>query len=129
MRVRSVAAVDGSLKMRDVTGAQVSELHAALHNVGLANVQALVNTQATRDIQLTGDASGKVDASWRKTFDTLVAHTDVEFKGTVTKAQAAPLSEEGMVHARYSAAKQEVSFDQSYIRLPQTHDQLERHRQ
>ena len=25
-----------------------------------------------------------------------------------------------MVHARYSAAKQEVSFDQSYIRLPQT---------
>ena len=121
LRARALGGgVDGSLKMHDVTGAQVSELHAALHNVGLANVQALVNTQATRDIQLTGDASGKVDASWRKTFDTLVAHTDVEFKGTVTKAQSAPLSEEGMVHARYSAAKQEVSFDQSYIRLPQT---------
>jgi translocation and assembly module TamB len=112
--------VDGSLKMHDITGAQVSELHAALHDLGLANIQALVNAEASKDLRLTGTASGKVDASWKKTFDTLVANTDVEFKGTVTKAQSPPLSEEGSVHARYSAAKQEASFDQSYIRLPQT---------
>src|SRR5207253_498205 len=80
--------VDGSLKMHDVTGAQVSELHAALHNVGLANIQALVNAQAAKDLRLTGAASGKIDASWRKSFDTLVAHTDAEFKGTITKAQS-----------------------------------------
>jgi translocation and assembly module TamB len=112
--------VDASLKMHDITGAQVSELHAALHDLGLANIQALVNAEASKDLGLTGAASGKVDASWRKTFDTLVAHTDVEFAGTVTKAQSAPLSEEGSVHATYSAAKQEASFDESYIRLPQT---------
>jgi translocation and assembly module TamB len=113
-------SIDGSVKMRDITGAQVSELHAAVHNVGLANIQALVNAAASKDLQITGAANGKVDASWRKTFETLVAHADAEFKGTVTKAQSAPLSEEGSVHAKYSAAKQEVAFDESYIRLPQT---------
>src|SRR5262249_17538949 len=112
--------VDGSLKMRDVTGAQVSELHAALHNLGLANIQRLLNEEATKDIELTGTANGKVDASWRKTFDTLVAHADAELKGTVTKAQSAPLSQEASVHATYSATKQELSFDQSYLKLPQT---------
>src|SRR5215813_162750 len=106
--------------MRDVTGAQVSELHAALHNLGLANIQRLLNAEATKDIELTGTANGKVDASWRKTFDTLIAHTDAELKGTVTKAQSAPLSQEASVHATYSAAKQELSFEQSFIRLPQT---------
>jgi translocation and assembly module TamB len=112
--------VNGSLKMHDVTGAQVSELHGALHDLGLANVQALVNAEAAKDLRLTGTVSGKVDANWKKTFDTLVATADAEFKGTVTKAQSAPINEEGSIHATYSAPKQEVSFDQSYIRLPQT---------
>src|SRR5262249_43853253 len=58
--------VDGSLKMHDVTGAQVSELHAALHNLGLANIQRLLNAEAAKDLELTGTANGKVDASWRK---------------------------------------------------------------
>jgi translocation and assembly module TamB len=121
--------LDGSFKMHDVTGAQISELHASLHNVALASVQALVNAQEMKDLRLTGTANATVDAGWRKTFDTLVAKTDADFKGAVTqwttaaveeKAQAPVLYEEGSVHAKYSAAAQEVSFDRSYIRLPQT---------
>jgi translocation and assembly module TamB len=124
--------LDGSLKMHDVTGAQISELHAALHNVSLASVQELVNAQEMKDLRLTGTANATVDAGWRKTFDTLVAKTDVEFNGMVTRlttpaarsAQPPLLYEEGSVHAKYSAAAQEVSFDRSYIRLPQTNINL-----
>jgi translocation and assembly module TamB len=119
--------LDGSFKMHDVTGAQISELHASLRNVALASVQALVNVKGMKDLRLTGTANATVDAGWRKTFDTLVAKTDADFKGTVTRTASAAgspqsplLPEEGNVHAKYSAAAQEVSFDRSYIRMPQT---------
>jgi translocation and assembly module TamB len=118
--------VDGSLKMQDVTGAQVTELHAAVHNVSLASLQALINAQAGPDLKLTGTANAKVDANWKKSFDGLVAHTDADFNGTVTGHSASTasqpllLTEEGKVSATYSAARQEISLQQSYIRLPQT---------
>jgi len=116
--------VNGSFKMRDVTGAQVSELHATLHDIALASIQALVNAEGMRDFRFTGTANAKVDAKWRKTFDTLTAHTDADFKGTIAPrnnaSQAAVLSEDGSIHADYSAAAQTVSFAQSYIRTPQT---------
>jgi hypothetical protein len=35
--------MNGTFRMHDITGAQVSELHATLHNVALASVQALAN--------------------------------------------------------------------------------------
>jgi translocation and assembly module TamB len=111
--------IEGGLKMHDVAGAQVAELHAAVHDMALASLQALVNPQAMKDLKLTGTANGKVDANWRKSFDTLVARTDAEFKGSVLRSNT-QLSEEGSLHAGYSAAKQEVTFDSSYIRMPQT---------
>lgn len=113
-------SIDGGLKMRDVAGAQIAELHAAVHDIALASVQALINAQAMKDFRVTGTARAQVDANWRKNLDTLTAHTDAEFKGSVTKVNSAPVSGDGNVHATYSAAKQEVSFDQTYIRLPQT---------
>jgi translocation and assembly module TamB len=118
--------VDGSLMMHDITGAQVTELHASVHNIALASLQALVNANAGQDLQLTGTANAKVDANWKKSFDTLVARTDTEFHGTVTAhttaiaSQPPLLTEEGKVRATYSAARQEISFEQSYIKLPQT---------
>lgn len=112
--------VDGSFKMHDVTGAQISELHASLHNVALSSIQSLVNPKAMKDLRLTGTANATVNADWRKTFDTLVAKTDADFKGTISRPNTTSITEDGSVHAKYSAAAQEVSFDRSYIRMPQT---------
>src|SRR5262249_1843818 len=116
--------MNGSFKMRDVTGAQVSELHATVHDIALASIQALVNAEGMRDFRFTGAANAKIDAKWRKTFDTLTANTDADFKGTIAPrnnaSQAAVLSNDGSIHADYSAAAQTVSFAQSYIRTPQT---------
>jgi translocation and assembly module TamB len=118
--------VEGSLRMNDVIGAQVTELHAAVHNVALESLQALVDAKAGQDLRLTGTANAKVDANWKKSFDALVAHTEAEFNGTVTgqttstASQPLLLTEEGKVRATYSAARQEISLEQSYIRLPRT---------
>jgi translocation and assembly module TamB len=118
--------IDGSLRMHDVTGAQVTELHATMHNIALASLQALVNAKPGNDLRLTGTANAKVDANWKKSLDTLVAHADTEFNGTVTghmnptASQPLLLREEGKLRGTYSAARQEISLDQSYIRLPQT---------
>ena len=114
-------ALNGNFKMHDVSGAQQAELHAVLNNVALAPVQKLANAQAAQKFQVTGSASGNVDATWRKTFDTLAAHTNATVQGTVSPkagGSAFPINSE--IHAEYSAPAQEVSLTNSFLKLPQT---------
>jgi translocation and assembly module TamB len=114
--------MSGSFKMRDITGTRMSELHARLHDIALASLQALVNAEAMRDFRLTGTTNATVDANWRKAFKNFTAHTDADFNGTIgaRNAAAQPISAEGSIHAGYSAGSQTVSFTRSYIRTPQT---------
>jgi translocation and assembly module TamB len=113
----------GSFKMRDVTGAQVSELHATLQDIALASLQALANAQAMKDFRVTGKANAKVDANWRKAFNTMTAHTDATAVGAVYDRAAGdrpPLLLDSSIHADYSATAQTVSFKESTIRSGQT---------
>src|SRR5207249_1974597 len=75
--------VNGTFKLHDVTGEQRAELHAAVNNIALAAVQSILNAQAARNFAVTGGATGTVDATWRKTFDNLTAHTDATLNGTI----------------------------------------------
>ena len=119
--------MNGSFKMHDVTGAQVSELHATLHNIALASIQALINPQAMKDFRLTGTTNANVDAKWRKAFDTLTARTDATAVGALYARPATnrpppqpsvPIN--ASVHADYSASGQTVTFNRSSIRAGQT---------
>jgi translocation and assembly module TamB len=120
-------SMDGSFKMRDVAGAQVAELHATLHNIALVSIQVLASAQAAREVQLTGTANGTLSAGWRKTFDTLVAHTNADLRGTVAprnSVEGNPASTsvpiEGKIQADYSASAQTVSFTRSFIQTAET---------
>src|SRR5205807_8240280 len=75
--------LNGTFKMHDVTGEQRAELHAAVNNIALAAVQGVLNAQAARNFVVTGGTTGTVDATWRKTFDNLAAHTDMTLNGTI----------------------------------------------
>jgi translocation and assembly module TamB len=111
--------MNGHFTMKDITGAQVSELQATLHDIALGSIQALVNPQAMRDLRLTGTANGNLNARWRKTFDTLTARTDAKAAGTAISRQASiPVTAD--IHAAYSAGAQTVSFTQSQIQSGQT---------
>lgn len=115
----------GSFKMHDVTGAQVSELHATLNKVALASIQALVNAQAMKDFRLTGTTDATIDAKWRKAFDTLTASTDATASGALYQRTARDKSQASVpikadLHADYSASGQTVTFNRSAIRTGQT---------
>src|SRR5262245_46819271 len=131
--------MNGSFKLHDITGTQVSELHATLHDVALAGIQALVNAQALRDFRLTGTTNATVDANWRKAFKNFTAHADATAVGTLYERPGAsrsasaitrsvknrPALQSGVpitaeIHAGYLAASQTVSFTRSYIQTPQT---------
>ena len=116
--------VNGNLKMQDIAGARVVDLHASLRNVALAGIQALVNPQAMRDFRLTGTANATVQGKWHKTLDTLTARMDATALGGLSQPQGNPTaSSVGItadIHAGYSAAAQTVTFAPSHIRSGQT---------
>jgi translocation and assembly module TamB len=119
--------MNGSFKMRDITGAQVSELHATLQNVALGSLQALASAKSMKDYRLTGTTNAKVDAAWRKTFDTLVAHTDATAQGELydrshgrIQGQQTGVPLRADLHASYSATADTISFAQSHIESGQT---------
>jgi translocation and assembly module TamB len=120
-------SMNGSLKMNDVTGAQISEFHGAFQNVALGSIQALLSPQAMKDYRLTGTANAKVDANWRKAFNTLTARTDATARGAVHQRAGTPGSPEAAsiplnadIHAAYSGTSETVSFTRSQIRSGQT---------
>jgi translocation and assembly module TamB len=118
--------INGSFAMRDVMGEQIAQVHATLQNIPLAGIQALVHPQGMQQFGVTGTADAKVDASWRKTFDTLTAHTDASAQGTLyqhktatpTAGASVPLN--AAIHADYSAASQTVTFTETSLQSGRT---------
>jgi translocation and assembly module TamB len=113
--------LNAGFKMHDVAGAQQGELHAVLHNIALSAVQKLANAQTVDKFGVTGNANANVDATWRKTFDSLAAHIDSDLQGTISaQAAASAFPVNGEVHGDYSATSQQISLNQSFLNLPQT---------
>jgi len=124
--------------MKNVGGNSQTNLNAALRGVSLADLTGALGASAS---QLKVTASGKLNAdataSWGKTFDDLVAHTDATVNGQVSgghnslnqpsppnsgtgmpASSAIPI--ESMIHATYSAKSGQLSLDKSYLHTPQT---------
>ena len=113
--------LSGAFTMRDITGASQSHLTAALKNISLTQLKAMMNSPALARAGLTGTVSATADATWGKTFNDLSARSDAVLKASLSSPQtntSVPL--DGVVHARYSAPAKQIALNQSYIRTPQT---------
>jgi translocation and assembly module TamB len=111
----------GSMTMRNVSGATQSHLHAQLRDVSLANLETLANSQSIQQVSLRGIVSANADAAWGKTLDDLVAHTDAMIQGRAAPGKGgASLPVNGGIHARYAAARREITFANSHVETPQT---------
>lgn len=112
----------GTMSMRDIAGASQSKLHAALRDVSLVSVKSLLNSPSLRTLKVDGRVNAIADATWGKTFNNLVAHTEATVRGSLAPAKdsgkAVPI--DGEVHARYLAANNEIALSQSYLRTAQT---------
>jgi uncharacterized protein involved in outer membrane biogenesis len=121
--------MNASFKMHEVTGAQVSELQATLNDFALARIREMVKSSPGSSGQALpageGKATARVKATWRKTFDTLIATVDATAAGQVVNGQSASQPLQADIHASYSAPAQTVSFANSYV-LPEPQRSLAR---
>ncbi|MCU1287153.1 MAG: hypothetical protein JWO13_3503 [Acidobacteriales bacterium] len=112
----------GAMTMRDIAGASQSQLRAALRGVSVADIKSLMPSTSLKTVALSGTANAQTTASWGKTLDNLVAHTDADIHAsaapTANKNTNVPL--DGVIHADYVAARKEIGLTNSYLRTPQT---------
>jgi translocation and assembly module TamB len=122
--------------MKDIGGNSHSEMTANLHNISLADAARLAGTKSAQPLNVSGVLNAEAKASWGKTFDDLVAHTDATIHGSaasVHPAEAINLSAandvppgptslpvESEIHATYTGANKQIALQQSYVHLPQT---------
>ena len=112
----------GNLKIHDLVGKSQSHLVADLRGVNVADLKAMMNSPALKQVALTGRVNADADATWGRTFDNLVAKTNATVKAAIasTGGSAAPVPLNGVIHASYANATKSIALADSYIRLPQT---------
>ena len=115
--------VTGTLTMRDITGNSQSRLRAALKGISLAQLRPVVKSTAAQQVALAGTINADADARWGKTLNNLTAIANAALQAQIAprgKANAQPVPVTGAIHARYLAAKKQISLTQSYVRMPNT---------
>lgn len=115
----------GTITMHDLTGSTRSHLSASLHGASLAalqkELQTGTHTFTLSQIALRGSLNATADARWGTTMKDLLARGDVTLQATVQPAQggtATPIN--GAIHLGYTGENGQLSFEQSYLRTPQT---------
>jgi translocation and assembly module TamB len=138
------AALGGTINaegsMKGLSGDTHSDLAVHVHGVSLADLtRALVPVAQTREINISGKLNADAKASWGKSLDNLMAHTDAALFGQVHQprnaVRQAPVDSTGAtnavastssfpfesaIHATYSANNHQLALDNSYARTPQT---------
>jgi translocation and assembly module TamB len=133
----------GQGTMKNVGGNSHANLSAAVHGVSLSDVaQALGTAASDLNVSESGKLNADFTASWGKTLDDLVAHTDATMNGQVSRGHAAharvvsanssrsgggdatrsptAIPVESAIHATYTARTQQLAMDKSYLHTPQT---------
>lgn len=110
--------VDGTLTVRDVTGAQAGKFQAALKGISVDELQRLSHSQPMEQARLTGKINADTRGSWAKNIKNLIAHADATIQARLGQNPPTPLN--GNIHADYTGATQSIALHQSYIRTPQT---------
>jgi translocation and assembly module TamB len=127
--------------MKNIGGDSHSKLDATLHGISLASAKQMMRSAgSTGRVAIAGRLDATASASWGKTFDDLVAHTDATIHAGVSNAQRRirvqptsssatdssaasttnPVPVESALHATYTARGQELAVAPSYFRTPQT---------
>ena len=127
--------------MKNIGGDSHSKFDANLRGISLADAKRMMGAAAsTGPVAIAGTLNATATATWGKTFDDLVAHTDANIHAGVKSAQhnqavvaqsnssnppstaasASPVPIESAVHATYTGKNQQLALDHSYLRTPQT---------
>ena len=123
--------------VKNIDGDSKSKFDVTLRGISLANARRAIGAAAsTGPVAIAGTLDATATATWSKTFDDLVAHTDATIRAgvnnpTTAAAQASSHSTpvnatsgilpiNGALHATYTGKTHELALDHSYVRTPQT---------
>ena len=111
----------GSVMMRDLSGATKSNLAVQLNGISIPELQKLLAPESARRAAVRGSLNANADARWSKAMADMIARADVTVRGGLEPAHGGPETPvNGLIHAKYAASSNTVSFAQSYLRTPQT---------
>jgi translocation and assembly module TamB len=111
----------GNLNVRDVTGASEATLRAEIRRISLDKLGSLTQSAQLKQVALGGTLNAEMDASWHGKLENLIARTNATIQANVGSrngVNAIPVN--GVIHAQYAATRQQISIQQSYLRLPQS---------
>ena len=119
--------ITANATVRDVVLKKDSRLNAKLHNISLAELNAMLGSSAAKNVKLTGTADATADATWHGSMQDLIAHSDATLRANVSPAQSAnpvsvPLS--GIFHADYADKTKTITLTQSNLHTPSTNVDL-----
>lgn len=110
-----------TFSMRDLTGTRQSHLSASLRSASLKSAQKVAKSQAVHQLGITGAVNAKVDATWGKTFDSLLARADAIAQAQIAgNGGSKPVPIDAALHGRYVAARKQLDLTNTYLRAPQT---------
>ncbi|HEX2327974.1 MAG TPA: translocation/assembly module TamB domain-containing protein [Candidatus Angelobacter sp.] len=109
---------EGKLTLLDVAGNGQGRLQASLRDVSLDVLQKIAQANSLREAHLVGNLNADAQASWVKSIKNLTATANATLQAAIGQNPSTPL--DGVIHADYSAARQEVALHQSYIKTPKT---------
>ena len=126
--------------MKNIGADSHTKMDANLRGISLASAKRMMGSAgSTGPMAIAGTLNATATATWGKTFDDLVAHSDATIKAAVDKAPvskragaqlqtasatttqpggAVPIN--GVLHATYTGKNQELAVDHSYFRTPQS---------
>lgn len=128
--------------MKNIGGDSHSKVDATLHGISLASAKRMMGSAtSTGPVAIAGTLNATATATWVKTFDDLIAHTDATIHAGVSGAQhttlaatrgpsqssapsassiAGPVPIEGDLHATYMGRAQQLALDHSDFHTQQT---------
>ena len=116
--------IKASGKMAGIGGHSRSTLEVSLSRISLNNLrQTIQPSTRPQKIDLGGVLNAQANAAWGSSLDDLVAHANATVNGRIANAHAGDsgtIPVNSVIHGAYSAASKQLTFLDSYIRLPQT---------
>ena len=117
--------VKGTLVTKDLAGSIRSHLSASLQGISIAELQKELHTaiesSVANQIVVRGSMNATADATFDKTMQNLLARADATVQANAQPAQGRTITPiNGAIHTRYSGRSEQLTFDQSDLRTPQS---------
>jgi translocation and assembly module TamB len=120
--------LSGDIQVRDIAGSSQGKMQVLARGISLTDLQAQTKSTQLNQIRFAGILNAEANAKWDKGFSHLLAQVEASIHAQVgsrnlessNRQSAGIVPITGNIHARYDAAREKLSLQQSEIHLPES---------